>query len=103
MISDLSFDSAGNGTTLFLVTDVDYSGIGRTLCLVTIRPIHSPTPFPMLSRGMSQAAADRRACGPVWPIGKVSRRASARFLSAILSLEKSCGLWTQSCDFVPHN
>ena len=103
MISDLSFDSAGNGMTLFLVTGVDYPGIGRTLCQTLF---HDPSTSPPLSRcyrEVSQAAADRRACEPVWPSGKISRRALARSLSALLSLEKGWGLWTQSCDFVPHN
>ena len=43
----------------------------------------------------------------VWPIGKAlgwqaegPRLDSA---SAFLSLQKGCGLWTLSCDFVPHN
>ena len=44
---------------------------------------------------------------PVWPSGEAlgwyaegPRLDSA---SALLSLQKGCGLWTLSCDFVPHN
>ena len=44
---------------------------------------------------------------PVWPSGKALGwyAEGPRFdtASALLSLQKGCGLWTLSCDFVPHN
>ena len=51
--------------------------------------------------------AREMCCKLVWPSGKavrlVSIRASVRFCFGLLSLQNGCGLWTQSCDFVPHN
>ena len=53
------------------------------------------------------AQLSTEVCEPVWPSGKAfgwqaegPRLDSA---SALLSLQKGCGLWTLSCDFVPHN
>ena len=44
---------------------------------------------------------------PVWPSGKAGKAGKRKDLGSIplrLSfLFKSCGLWTRSCDFVPHN
>ena len=44
---------------------------------------------------------------PVWTSGKaLGWKAEGPWLdsaSALLSLPKGCGLWTLSCDFVPHN
>ena len=43
---------------------------------------------------------------PVWPSGKALgwQAKGPRFdtASALLSLQKGCGLWTLSCDFVHH-
>ena len=45
-------------------------------------------------------------CEPVWPSGKALGwyAEGPRFdtASALLSLQKGCGLWTLSCDFVHH-
>ena len=44
-------------------------------------------------------------CEPVWPSGKALGLVSGRTsdsASALLSLQKGCGLWTLSCDFVNH-
>ena len=45
-------------------------------------------------------------CEPVWPSGKALgwEAKGPRFdtASALLSLQKGCGLWTLSCDFVHH-
>ena len=45
---------------------------------------------------------------PVWPSGKGVRLVSKMDLgsnpaSVLLSLQKGCGLWTLSCDFVAQN
>ena len=44
--------------------------------------------------------------GPVWPSGKAVgwQAEGPRFdtASALLSLQKGCGLWALSCDFVHH-
>ena len=44
---------------------------------------------------------------PVWPSGKtLDWQAEGPRLdtdSALFSLQKGCGLWTLSCDFVPHS
>ena len=50
-------------------------------------------------------------CGPLWPSGKTlgfmvsmqKRGPRLDSASALLSLQKGCGLWTLSCDFVPRN
>ena len=43
---------------------------------------------------------------PVWPSGKALgwqvEGPRLDYASALLSLEKGCGLWTRSCDFVSH-
>ena len=43
---------------------------------------------------------------PVWPSGKALgwEAEGPRFdtVSALLSLQRGCGLWTLSCDFVHH-
>ena len=45
-------------------------------------------------------------CEPVWPSGKALgwKAEGLRFesASALISLQKGCGLWTLSCDFVDH-
>ena len=45
-------------------------------------------------------------CEPAWPSGKALgwQAEGPRFdtASALLSLQKGCGLWTPSCDFVDH-
>ena len=47
------------------------------------------------------------SCELVWPSGKASGWyvEGPRFESApaLLYLQKGCGLWTLSCNFVPHN
>ena len=47
----------------------------------------------------------RPECEPVWPSGKALGWSAEgpRFdtASTLLSLQKGCGLWTLSCDFVP--
>ena len=41
---------------------------------------------------------------PVWPSGKAGKRRDLGSIPLRLSfLFKSCGLWTRSCDFVPHD
>ena len=41
---------------------------------------------------------------PVWPRGKAGKRNDLGSIPLRLSfLFKSCGLWTRSCDFVPHD
>ena len=41
---------------------------------------------------------------PVWPSGKVGKQMDlGSNLLRLSFLFKSCGLWTLSCDFVPHN
>ena len=44
---------------------------------------------------------------PAWPSGKAlgwsAKGLRFEFVSALLSLQKGCGLWTLSCDFVPDN
>ena len=43
-------------------------------------------------------------CEPVWPSGKAGKRRDLGSNPLRLSFRfKSCGLWTLSCDFVPHN
>ena len=38
----------------------------------------------------------------VWPNGKAEGPRFGDTASALLSLQKGCGLWTLSCDFVHH-
>ena len=43
-------------------------------------------------------------CEPVWPSGKAGKQRDLGSNPLRLSfLCKNCGLWTLSCDFVPHN
>ena len=43
-------------------------------------------------------------CKPVWPSGKAGEQKDPGSISFRFSLLfKSCGLWTLTCDFVPHN
>ena len=65
-------------------------------------------------RGISQTSEDMNPyiiitatnCELVWPSGKAlnCEAEGLRFDSAsdLISLQKCCGLWTPSCDFVPH-
>ena len=81
----------------------------------------SQTPSICLRHHFSQKAGNARSvgvtyncvsssslyCEPVWPSGKAGTRSGGASHGSIplrLSfLFKSCGLWTLSCDFVPHN
>ena len=65
-------------------------------------------PYGFCGRKATLKLKPYQRCEPVWPSGEagrlVSRKTSVRFpASALLPVENGCGLWTLSCDFVPHS
>ena len=58
----------------------------------------------MIMEGLIFPAGFETGCEPVWPSGKAGEAEGPRFhtASVLLSLQKGCGLWTLSCDFVLH-
>ena len=64
------------------------------------------TAIPLGLTPQHSSATLSKDCEPVWPSGKALgwKPEGPRFdtASALLSLQKGCGLWTLSCDFVHH-
>ena len=66
----------------------------------------APVPRVQFCSHSTKALRVRRihVCELVWPGGKAGKQEGPRFESAsALFLFESCGLWTLSCDFVPHS
>ena len=68
------------------------------------RPRHAMTTHDDCARRLSCSAGTVHAT-PVWPSGKAGKQKGLGSIPLRLPhlLEKGCGVWTLSCDFVPHN
>ena len=74
-------------------------------------PPHPPAPFPVPNK-QSHFCGRKATCfityvisrEPVWPSGKAGKQKGLGSIPLRLSrlFKKVCGLWTLSCDFVPH-